>query len=143
MQGLCRYCTHVDVGISSISLAMGPTFPASNSEDVRLDGKSVKGNVKAPPQTPQSTSSSNPPTRDDARPCVLIRGKPVEVPEAYPNDAKSRLVVNDQQFIRELEEFLAKDIRDAYARNTHPRAKPKASDTKPALIYKCVFGNFL
>ena len=37
-----------------------PCLPASNSEDVPKDGKSVKGNVKAPPQTPQSTSSSNP-----------------------------------------------------------------------------------
>ena len=45
-----------------------PGFPASNSEDVPLDGKSMKGNVKAPPQTPQSSSSSNPPTSDDARP---------------------------------------------------------------------------
>ena len=36
-------------------------FPASNSEDVLQYGNSVKGNVKAPPQTPQSTSSSNPP----------------------------------------------------------------------------------
>ena len=36
-------------------------FPASNSEDVPQDGKSVRGNVKAPLQTPQSTSSSNPP----------------------------------------------------------------------------------
>ena len=61
-----------------------PAFPASNSEDVLQDGKSVKGNVKAPPQTPQSTSSSNPPTSDDARPYVFIRGKLFEVPEAYP-----------------------------------------------------------
>ena len=33
---------------------------ASNSEEMPPNGKSVKGNVKAPPQTPQSTSSSNP-----------------------------------------------------------------------------------
>ena len=38
-----------------------PAFPASNSEDMPQDGKSVKGNVKAPPQAPQSTSSCNPP----------------------------------------------------------------------------------
>ena len=67
---------------SEPTVGESPTFLASNSEDVPLDGKSVKGNVKAPPQTPQSTSSSNPPTSDDARPYVLIRGKRVEVPEA-------------------------------------------------------------
>ena len=51
--------------------------------------------------------------------------------------------MNRQQFILELEEFFAKDIHDACAWNTNPRAKPKASDTKTALIYKRVFGNFL
>ena len=119
-----------------------PAFLASNSEDVPQDGKSVKGNVKAPPQTPQSTSSSNPPTSDDARPYVFIRGKLFEVPEAYPKGAEGRLV-NDKRFIRELEELLVKDIRNACARNTNPCAKPKASDTKSDLIYKRVFGDFL
>ena len=102
----------------------------------------VKGNVKAPPQTPQSTSSSNPPTSDDARPSVFIRRKFFKVPEAYPKGAEGRLV-NDNRFIRELEEMLVKDIRNACARNTNPRAKPKASDTKSDLIYKRVFGDFL
>ena len=51
--------------------------------------------------------------------------------------------MNDQRFIRELEELLAKDIRNTCARNTNPRAKPKASDTKSDLIYKHVFANFL
>ena len=119
-----------------------PAIPASNSEDVPQDGKSVKGNAKAPPQTPQSTSSSNPPTSDDACPYVFIRGKLFEVPEAYPKGAEGRLV-NDKRFIREPEELLVKDIRDACARNTNPRAKPKASDTKSDLIYKRVFGDFL
>ena len=66
-----------------------------------------------------------PPTSDDARPYVLIRGKLFEVPEAYPKGAEGRLV-NDKRFIRELEELLVKDIRNACARNTNPRAKPKA-----------------
>ena len=69
-------------------------------------------------------------------------GKRVQVPGAYPKGAKGQLVDN-QRFIGELEEFLAKDIHDACAWNTNPRVKPKASDTKTALIYKCVFGNFL
>ena len=75
-----------------------PAFPASNSEDVPQDGKLVKGNVKAPPQTPQSTSYFNPPTSDDARPYVFIRGKLFDVPEAYPKGAEGRLV-NDKRFI--------------------------------------------
>ena len=119
-----------------------PAFPASNSEDVPQDGKSVNGNVKAPPQTPQSTSSSNPPTSDDARPYVFIRGKLFEVPEAYPKGAEGRLV-NDKRFIRELEELPVKDIRNACARNTNPRAKSKASDTKSDFIHKRVFADFL
>ena len=117
-------------------------FPASSSKDVPQDGKSVKGNVKAPPQTPQSTSSSNHPTSDDARPSVFICRKFFEVPEAYPKGAQGRLVT-DKRFIRELEEMLVKDICNACARNTNPRAKPKASDTKTDLIYKRVFGDFL
>ena len=46
--------------------------------------------------------------------------------------------MNDKRFIRELEELLVKDIRNACARNTNPRAKPKASDTKSDLIYVCL-----
>ena len=85
---------------------------------------------------------AKPPTSDDARPYVFIRGKLFEVPEAYPKGAEGRLV-NDQRSNREVEELLAKDIRNACARNTNPRAKPKASDTKSDLIYKRVFGYFL
>ena len=77
---------------SEPTVGESPAFPASNSEDVPQDGKSVKGNVEAPPQTPQSTSSSNPPTSDDARPYVFICGKLVEVPEAYPKGAEGRWV---------------------------------------------------
>ena len=73
---------------------------------------------------------------------MLIRGKRVEVPEVYPKGAEGRLV-NDQQFIDEPEQFLAKDIRDACAWNSNPCAKPRASDTKTALIYKHVFADFL
>ena len=51
--------------------------------------------------------------------------------------------MNDKRLIRELEELLVKDIRNACARNTNPRAKPKASDTKSHLIYKRVFADFL
>ena len=74
-----------------------------------------------------------PPPSDDARPSVLICRKFFEVPEAYPKGAEGRLV-NDKRFIRELEEMLVKDIRNACARNTNPRAEPKALDTKSDLI---------
>ena len=60
----------------------------SNSEDVPADGKPVKDNVKAPPQIPRSTTSSNPLPIDDTRPSVLIRGKLVEFLEAYPKGAE-------------------------------------------------------
>ena len=136
--------TEGNIVASSLEPAVGEShaFPASNSEEMPQDGKSVNGNIKAPPQTPQSTFSSHPATSDDARPNVFVRGKCVELPEAYPKGAQGQLV-NDQRCIRELEEFLAKDIRDTCAQSTNLRAKPKASDTKTALIYKCVFGDFL
>ena len=51
--------------------------------------------------------------------------------------------MNDKQFIRELGELLAKDIRNACEQNTNPRAKLKVSDTKFDLIYKHVFADFL
>ena len=76
--------------------------PASNCEDVPPDGKSVKGNYNAPPQTTQSTALSNPATSDDAGPYVLIRGKRAKVPEAYPNGVEGWLV-NNKRFIQELE----------------------------------------
>ena len=84
-----------NIAASSLGPTVGeyPAFPASNSEDVPQDGKSVKGNVNAPPQTPESTSSSNPPTSDDARPYVFIHGKLVEVPEAYPKGVEGQLVL--------------------------------------------------
>ena len=64
------------------------------------------------------------------------------MPEAYPKGAEGRLV-NDKRFIRELEELLVKEIRNACAPNTNPCAKPKASDTRSDLIYKRVFADFL
>ena len=75
-------------------------------------------------------------------PYLLIRGKQFKVPEAYPKGAEGRLV-NDQQFILELEKCLLKDIRDACAWNSNTRAKPKSPDTKCDLIYKLVFADFL
>ena len=78
------------------TVGQSPAFPASNSEDVPQDRKSVKGNVKAPPHTLLSTSSSN--TSDDARRYVFIRGKLFGVPKAYPKGAEGHLV-NDKRFI--------------------------------------------
>ena len=38
---------------------------------------------------------------------------------------------------------LRKDLYDACTRNSSPGAQPKASDTKPQLIYQRVFCNYL
>ena len=50
------------------------------------------------------------------------------------------VLVNDQQFIEELEKYL---VKDACAWNNNPRAKPKSSNMKSNLIYKHVFADFL
>ena len=49
--------------------------------------------------------------------------------------------MNDLLLIRQLEEFIVKDFRDACARNTNLCAKPKASDTKTTWNHDRVFGN--
>ena len=73
---------------------------------------------------------------------MLIRGQHVKVAKAYSKGVMCWLVT-DQQLIQELEQFLVKDIRDACVRDNNPRAKPKSSDTKRALIYKFVFAYVL
>ena len=60
----------------------------------------------------------------------------------YPKGAAGRLL-NDQQFIDDLNKYLVKDICDACAWNNNPHAKPKSSDTKSDLMSKCVFPDFL
>ena len=57
----------------------------------------------------------------------------------YPKGADGRLV-NDQQFIEQLEKYL---VGDACAQNSNARAKLKSPDTKSNLIYKHVFADFL
>ena len=42
---------NVTASSSEPMVGESPMFPASNSEDVPSDGKALKGNVKAPPQT--------------------------------------------------------------------------------------------
>ena len=85
-----------NIAASSVDPTAGecPASPASNFDDMPPDGKLVKGNVKAPPQTPQFTASSDPPPPggDGPRPYVLICGKRVEVPEAYPKGVEGPLV---------------------------------------------------
>ena len=77
-------------------------------------------------------------------PPQVIRGKQVEVPKAYAKGVEGRLV-NDQRFIDKPNQYLVKDICDACAQNTNPRAMPKSSNTKSDLIdnSKRVFANFL
>ena len=59
---------------------------------------------------------------------MLICGNQFEFPKAYPKDAEGWLV-NDQQFIDDLNKYLVKDIRDACARNSNPHAQRKLSNT--------------
>ena len=68
----------------------------------------MKGHVKAPPQTPQSPTSSNPPTSEDARPYVLIYGKRVEVPEVYPKGAEGRLFKSSNSSSRRISVMLVR-----------------------------------
>ena len=77
-----------------------------------------------PLHKPRGPLPPPPPPSDDARPYVLIRGKCLEAPEAYPKGGEGRLV-NDQRLLQAMEQFLAKDIHDACARNNSPHAKPK------------------
>ena len=71
---------------------------------------------------------------------MLIRGKRVKDPEVYPKGAEGRLL-NDERFIDGVKSFPAKDNRDTCAGNNNPRAKPRTSDTKSALMYKRVFAD--
>ena len=106
----------------------------------------MQGHVYAAPANPANLYLFYPPppthTHDDARPHMLVHGKRLEGPETYPKGTEGRLV-NDQQFIGDLNKYLVKDIRDACARNNNPRAQAKSPDTKSDLIYKCVVAKFL
>ena len=52
---LCKPDGNIAASSSEPAVGESPACLASNSEDVPQDGKSVKGNVEAPPQTPQSS----------------------------------------------------------------------------------------
>ena len=46
-------------------------------------------------------------------------------------------------FINDLNKDIKKNLYEACARNTNPRAKPKSSDSKSGMIYKRAFADFL
>ena len=60
----------------------------------------------------------------------------------YPVDASGQLE-RDQLFINDVSKQLVAELRAARQFNPNLVAKPKSSDTKTDLIYKCAFCNYL
>ena len=82
-----------------------------------------------------------PPSVDEVRPKVVIRGEEFFVPEHYPKDASGRLEY-DKNLIKELEEKTTGVIRNMCKHNP-PSAQPTYKDKKSDLIYKRVFCDFI
>ena len=81
------------------------------------------------------------PTEEDTHPKVLIRGEWHKVPDGYPADASGQLEC-DQLFINYLSKQLVAELCAACQFGPNLGAKPKSSDTKTDLIYKCAFCNY-
>ena len=60
--------------------------------------------------------------------------------DGYSKNASDQLE-HDQQLINELTLQLKAHLYEVCKRNTSPGAKPKSSDSKTNIIYKCVFRN--
>ena len=73
---------------------------------------------------------------------VPIRGEWRKVRDSYPKGACGQLERN-QQFINEPAKQLVVELRVACQLKTSPCAKPKSTDTKTDLIYKCALCNYL
>ena len=82
-----------------------------------------------------------PPSVDEVRPKVVIRGEEFFVPEHYPKDASGKLEY-DKNLIKELEEKTTGVIRNMCKHNP-PSAQPTYKDKKSDLIYKRVFCDFI
>ena len=82
-----------------------------------------------------------PPSVDEVRPKVGIRGEIFFVSEHYPKDA-SRKLEYDKNLIKELEEKTTGVLRNMCKHN-HPSAQPTYKDKKSDLIYKGVFCDFI
>ena len=107
-----------------------------------LEGKEASAEQSVESSEARLQLSMATPTEEDTRPKVLIRGERRKVPDGYPTDAPGQLQ-RDQLFINDLSKQLVAELRAASQFNPNPGAKPKPSDTKPDLIYKRAFCNYL
>ena len=82
-----------------------------------------------------------PPSVDEVRPKVVIRGKEFFVPEHYPKDACGKLEC-DKNLIKELDTKTTGVLRNMCKYNP-PSAQPTYKDKKADLIYKRVFSDFI
>ena len=81
-----------------------------------------------------------PPSVDEVRPKVVIRGKEFFVPEDFPQGASGKLQY-DKKLIEELDTKTTEVLRNMCKHNP-PSAQPTYKDKKADLIYKRVFCNF-
>ena len=79
-----------------------------------------------------------PPSVDEVRPEVVIRGKEFFVPEHYPKDASGKL-----QYDKKLIEELDTKTTDVLRKHNPPSTQPTYKGKKADLIYKRVFCNFI
>ena len=89
----------------------------------------------------ESATVAKPPSTDEVRPKVVIRGKEFFVPERYPKGASGRLDY-DKKLIAHLDEKHASVLRNM-CKNNPAAAQPTYKDTKADLIYKRVFCDFM
>ena len=82
-----------------------------------------------------------PPSVDEVRPKVVIRGKEFFVSEQSPKDAFGRLQY-DKKLIEELDTKTMHVLCNICKHNPPP-AQPTYKDKKVDLIYKCVFCDFM
>ena len=78
-----------------------------------------------------------PPSIDEVRPKVVIRGEEFFVPEHYPKDAPGKWQC-DKKLIKELDTKTTDVLRNMCKHNP-PSAQPTYKDKKSDLIYKRVF----
>ena len=87
-----------------------------------------------------------PPSVDEVRPKVVIRGKEFFVPEHYPKDAKDDpkdgKLEYDKNLIKELDTKTT-GVLCNMSKHNPPSAQPTYKDKKADLIYKLVFCDFI
>ena len=84
---------------------------------------------------------NKPPSVDEVRPKVVIRGMEFFFPGHYPKDASGKLQY-DKKLIEELDTKTTDVLRNMCKHNP-PSAQPTYKDKKADLIYKRVFCDFI